>query len=78
LAAGYSLLNLLVVLAGFFLLITRRYPSTLFGLLVGINRWLYRVVTYVALMRDGYPPFRLEQGAHEGDDLVRRALPTNT
>src|SRR5512133_2930961 len=34
---GYSVLNLLVVLAGFFLLITRQYPRALFDLLVGIN-----------------------------------------
>ena len=67
---GYSLLNLLVVLAGFFLLITRRYPAGLFDLLMGINRWFYRVLAYVALMRDEYPPFRLDQGAHEGDDLA--------
>jgi len=77
LTAGYSLLNLLVVLAGFFLLVTRRYPTSLFGLLVGINRWLYRVLTYVALMRDAYPPFRLEQGGREGDDLGRPAIPPN-
>ena len=31
--------------------------------MMGINRWLYRVPTYVALMRDEYPPFRLDQGA---------------
>ena len=40
---GYSMLNLIVVLAGFFLLITKRYPRSLFDLLMGINRWLYRV-----------------------------------
>jgi Domain of unknown function (DUF4389) len=67
---GYSLLNLLVVLAGFFLLITRRYPVGLFDLLMGINRWCYRVLVYVALMRDEYPPFRLDQGGREGDDLA--------
>ena len=39
---GYSVLNLLVVIAGFFLLITRQYPRSLFDLLLGINRWLYR------------------------------------
>jgi hypothetical protein len=69
LAGGYSILNLLVVLAGFFLLITRQYPRTLFDLLVGINRWLYRVLIYVALMRDEYPPFRLDQGEHEPGDV---------
>ena len=66
---GYSMLNLLAVLAGFFLLITRQYPRALFDLLVGINRWLYRVLAYVALMRDEYPPFRLDQGEHESSDV---------
>ena len=62
---GYSVLNLLVVVAGFFLLITRQYPRGLFDLLVGISRWLYRVLAFVALMRDEYPPFRLDQGEYE-------------
>jgi len=44
-------------------------PRALFDLLIGINRWLYRVLIYVALMRDEYPPFRLDQGGHEPDDL---------
>jgi uncharacterized protein DUF4389 len=65
---GYSMLNLLVVLAGFFLLITRQYPRALFDLLLGINRWLYRVLVYVAFMRDEYPPFRLDLGQHEPAD----------
>jgi hypothetical protein len=65
---GYSVLNLLVVVAGFFLLITRQYPRGLFDLLVGINRWLYRVLTYVAFMHDEYPPFALNQGQYEPDD----------
>jgi hypothetical protein len=68
-AGGYSLFNLLVVLAGFFLLITRQYPRAMFDLLMGINRWFYRVLTYVALMQDEYPPFRLDQGAHEPGDV---------
>jgi hypothetical protein len=46
-------------------LITRQYPRSLFDLLLGINRWLYRVLSYVALMRDEYPPFHLDQGAYE-------------
>ena len=65
LAGGYSVINLLVVIAGFFLLITGRYPVPLFDFLMGINRWIYRTLTYVALMSDEYPPFRLDAGPAE-------------
>jgi Domain of unknown function (DUF4389) len=66
--AGISLLGLLVLIGGFFLLFTKRYPQGLFDLILGVNRWLYRVITYVALMRDEYPPFRLDQGRREPGD----------
>jgi hypothetical protein len=59
---GSSVLNLLVVVAGFFLLVTGAYPRALFNLLVGISRWAYRVLTDVAFLHDDYPPFRLDQG----------------
>lgn len=62
---GLSLLGVLVLVAGVVLLFTRRYPPALFDLILGINRWVYRVITYVALMRDEYPPFRLDQGPHD-------------
>jgi hypothetical protein len=62
---GYSILNVLVVVAGAFLLITGRYPQTLFDLLMGINRWLYRVLTYATFMATAYPPFQLDQGPNE-------------
>ena len=71
--AGISLLGLLVLIAGFFLLFTRHYPPALFDLVMGINRWVYRVITYVALMRDEYPPFRLDQGSHEPPDASAEA-----
>jgi hypothetical protein len=65
--AGISLLGLLVLVAGLALLFTNRYPRALFDLIMGINRWVYRVAAYVLLLRDEYPPFRLDQGAREPD-----------
>ncbi len=65
--AGISLLGVLVLVAALALLFANRYPRQLFDFVMGINRWVYRVITYVALLRDEYPPFRLDQGAHEPD-----------
>ncbi|MDJ0347876.1 DUF4389 domain-containing protein [Cryobacterium sp. PH29-G1] len=62
---GVSLLAVLVVVAGVILLFTGRYQRPLFDFIMGVNRWVFRVVTYTALMRDEYPPFRLDQGATE-------------
>ncbi|MBG6212232.1 hypothetical protein RCH23_000145 [Cryobacterium sp. CAN_C3] len=67
-AGGYSVLNLLAVVAGIFLLVTAQYPRVLFDLLMGINRWIYRVLAYVALLRDEYPPFRLDPGAQTSEE----------
>jgi len=65
-ASGYSILNLLVVIAGVFLLITGTYPRSLFDFVMGLNRWMLRVIVYVALLRDEYPPFRLDAGDDQG------------
>ena len=48
---------------GIAMLFTTRYPPGLFDFAVGINRWGYRLLVYVALMTDRYPPFRLDQGS---------------
>jgi len=64
-AAGFSLLGLLVLVAAVMLLFTGRYQRALFDLIMGINRWVYRVGAYVLLLRDEYPPFRLDQGPWE-------------
>ena len=63
--AGISLLGLLVLVAAVAMLFTSRYPLSLFDLVMGINRWQYRVMSYVLLLRDEYPPFRLDQGGSD-------------
>lgn len=50
----------LVIFAAVALLFTGRYPVSIFNLVIGFNRWAFRVAAYVFLMRDEYPPFRLE------------------
>ncbi|MET1007737.1 MAG: DUF4389 domain-containing protein [Propionibacteriaceae bacterium] len=73
---GISLLGVLVLVAGVVLMVTRRYPPALFNLILGINRWVFRVLTYVALMRDEYPPFHLDQGPYEPGQSVRQGAVT--
>lgn len=62
-----GLLPLLVLFVAVALLFVGTYPRGLFDLVVGLNRWVYRVIVYTSLMRDEYPPFRLDQGGSEPD-----------
>jgi len=55
-----GLVGVLVLIAAVWLLFGGGYPRDVFRFVLGLNRWSYRVLVYTALMRDEYPPFRLE------------------
>ena len=54
-----GLVCVLAIIAAVVLLFTGKYPESIFKLVIGMNRWSYRVCAYAALMTDQYPPFRL-------------------
>ncbi len=56
---GVGLVFILAIFAAIALLFTGKYPKDIFKLVVGMNRWSYRVAAYASLMTDKYPPFRL-------------------
>ena len=72
-----GLIGLLVLVAASALLFTSRYPQPLYDVVLGLSRWLFRVIAYVGLMTDTYPPFRFDTGTTEptpGTEVVT-ALP---
>jgi hypothetical protein len=68
--ANAGLLGVLMLIVGFSLLFTSRYPRGLFDFVIGINRWALRVAFYASLMTDQYPPFRLDMGPREPDGSI--------
>ncbi|MFI1395825.1 DUF4389 domain-containing protein [Streptomyces sp. NPDC020681] len=65
-----GLIALFAIVAAFVVAFREKYPRDLFDLIVGLNRWVLRVVAYATLMTDEYPPFRLDMG---GSDPAGRA-----
>lgn len=74
----FSLLGVLVLIVAVILLFAARYPRGLFNLVMGLNRWAYRVHAYSGLLTDKYPPFRLDQGPTEPSAATVAAIESPT
>jgi hypothetical protein len=60
-----GLIGALVLVAALSLAVDGQYPRSLFDYVIGLNRWVIRVVAYGALMTTAYPPFLLDKGERE-------------
>lgn len=77
LEAGGGLIGLLALVGAVVLMFRGRYPASVFDFVMGMDRWCFRVLAYVLLMRDEYPPFRLDQGGRDpGSDTVGASPPS--
>lgn len=60
-----GLITIMAFFAAVTLLFTGAYPRGMFDFVIGLNRWVFRVSIYAALMTDEYPPFRMDLGGTE-------------
>lgn len=51
---------IVVVIAGFSVLFTGKYPEGMYKFVVGVQRWTMRATLYAVFMTDEYPPFSLD------------------
>ena len=60
-----GLIGVLVIVAAILLAADGEYPRGIFDFVMGLNRWVVRVIAYASLMTTAYPPFLLDKGDHE-------------
>ncbi|HWC35108.1 MAG TPA: DUF4389 domain-containing protein [Mycobacteriales bacterium] len=64
-AGGIGLISTLAVIGAVAMLVRREYPPRIFELVIGLDRWCFRVLAYALLLTDEYPPFRLDSGTRD-------------
>jgi hypothetical protein len=72
-ALGPGLIGVLVAVAAIVLLFRGFYLRSIFELVLGLDRWVLRVVAYVAFLSPEYPPFRVDAGGQEPGATVPSA-----